>query len=129
MRTKGVCYDVGIVMGMNWRPHFNPVEVRRELEIIQKDLHCSAVRICGRDLRRLVTAAESGLNLGLEVWLSPTLWNCTAEQTAAYMARGGRRNRTSPTTLAGEGCPDRGLGDHPILARNHPWTKFPRTDE
>jgi hypothetical protein len=87
MKTKGVCYDVGVVMGMNWRPHFDPVEVRRELEIIQKDLHCNAVRICGRDVRRLVTAAESGLNLGLEVWLSPTLWNHTAEQTAAYMAR------------------------------------------
>jgi hypothetical protein len=87
MRTKGVCYDVGVVMGMNWRPHFNPVEVRRELEITQKDLHCNAVRICGRDLRRLLTAAEFGLNLGLEVWLSPTLWNCTAEETAAYVAR------------------------------------------
>jgi hypothetical protein len=47
MKRKGVCYDVGIVMGMNWRPVFEPAVVRRELEIIRKDLHCNAVRIVG----------------------------------------------------------------------------------
>lgn len=48
MRLKVVCYDVGIVMGMNWRPNFDPYCVHRELQIIKDDLHCNAVRITGR---------------------------------------------------------------------------------
>ena len=74
MRRKGVCYDVGRELeGRSWRPGFRPGEVRRELEIIAGDLHCTAVRICSADLRRLGWAAEAALEAGLEVWLSPDL--------------------------------------------------------
>jgi hypothetical protein len=73
MRLKGVSYDVGRVLGMNWRPVFDPDVVHRELAIIKTDLHCNAVRICGRGIARLVTAAEDALDQGLEVWLSPEL--------------------------------------------------------
>jgi len=45
MNRKGVLYDVGRVMGVNWRPLFDPNVVHRELEIIKNDLHCNAVRI------------------------------------------------------------------------------------
>lgn len=58
MRCKGVSYDVGRVMGVNWRPVFDPKVVRRELEIIKNDLHCNAIRICGLHVGRLVAAAE-----------------------------------------------------------------------
>ena len=74
MQRKGVSYDVGRVMAGNWRPVFDPQVVRRELEIVRDDLHCNAVRICGRDINRLVMAAGMALQLGLEVWLSPELW-------------------------------------------------------
>ncbi|HTS14060.1 MAG TPA: hypothetical protein VMH24_00210, partial [Candidatus Sulfotelmatobacter sp.] len=70
MNRKGVSYDVGRVMGVNWRPVFDLPVVRRELEIIHDDLHCNAVRICGRDIGRLETATEAALELGLEVWLT-----------------------------------------------------------
>jgi hypothetical protein len=87
MHRKGVNYDVGVVMGFNWRPVFDPPVVRRELEVIRDDLHCNAVRIVGRSLARLRFAVESALDLGLEVWVSPQCWNRTAEPTARYLAR------------------------------------------
>jgi len=87
MHRKGVNYDVGRVMGGNWRPDYDPVLVQRELAIVQGDLHCNAVKICGRDIRRLVLAAECALDLGLEVWLSPELWNKSPDTTLAYLTR------------------------------------------
>ncbi len=87
MRLKGVCYDVGAVMGFNWRPVFDPKIVRRELEIIKNDLHCNAVSIGARDSERLVTAATAALEEGLEVWLSPLLWDKSEDETVAYLAK------------------------------------------
>jgi len=94
MRLKGVCYDVGIVLGVNWRPHFEPKVVRSELEIIRRDLHCNAVRLGGHDLSRLAFAAEVALSQGLEVWLSPQLWNRTASQSVAYLTRAAKMLET-----------------------------------
>lgn len=92
MRRKGVCYDVGRVMlGRNWRPEFDPKVVHRELEIIQNDLHCNAVRLQGLDLDRLTVAAEDALNLGLEVWLSPEMWDRGQEETRAHVVDGASR--------------------------------------
>jgi hypothetical protein len=54
MRIKGVCYDVGAVMGFNWRPDFDAPTVRRELEIIKNDLHCNAVSISALDRKSVV---------------------------------------------------------------------------
>jgi hypothetical protein len=87
VQRRGVSYDVGRVLGLNWRPVFDPSAVRRELEVIQDDLHCNAVRICGRDIGRLVTAAQDALGQGLEVWLSPELWNKGQPRTLAYLAK------------------------------------------
>lgn len=92
MNRKGVCYDVGrVLMGGNWRPKFDPRQVRRELEIIKEDLHCNAVRIQGLDLERLVTASEAALSLGLEVWFSPEMWDRSQGETIEYVARAAQR--------------------------------------
>lgn len=87
MNRRGVSYDVGRVMYGNWRPVFDPTVVHRELEIIKNDLHCNVVRICGRDVDRLMTAAEDALGLGLEVWLSPELWDKSPDETLAYITK------------------------------------------
>ncbi len=88
MNRKGVCYDVGRVMlGNNWRPTFDPNIVHRELEIIKNDLHCNAVRICGLDIERLMTAAQDALTQGLEVWLSPEMWDKSQEETLQYITK------------------------------------------
>lgn len=92
MNRRGVCHDVGREMdGLNWRPVFDLAEVRRELQIIRDDLHCNAVRICGRDLDRLVGATRLALDQGLEVWFSPELWNESRDDTLAYVAEAAGR--------------------------------------
>ena len=87
MNRKGVCYDVGAVMGFNWRPHFDPKIVRREIEIIRTDLHCNAIRISGLSIDRLKTAGEDALGQGLEVWLYPVMWDKSPERTLRYIAK------------------------------------------
>ena len=87
MKRKGVCYDVGRVMGINWRPKFDPKVIHRELEIIKNDLHCNAVRICGFNIDRLMTTSEAALDVGLEVWLSPEMWDKNPEKTLNYVTK------------------------------------------
>jgi hypothetical protein len=91
MKLKGVCYDVGrVIAGENQRPEFDERIVRRELEIISRDLHCNAVRICGRDLERMITATEIALDLGLQAWLSPELWDNQPAEVLAYLGDAAR---------------------------------------
>ncbi len=87
MKLKGVSYDVGRVYYFNWRPVFEPAVVHRALEIIKNDLHCNAVRICGFSIERLMVAAEDALKQGLEVWLSPELWDKSPKQTLDYLTK------------------------------------------
>ena len=91
MNRKGVCYDVGrVIAGENQHPGFDERTVRRELEIIRGDLHCTAVRICGLDVDRVVTAAEMALAAGLEAWLSPEMWDHEPAQVLDYLADAAR---------------------------------------
>jgi hypothetical protein len=87
MKRRGVCYDVGRVMEGNWRPTFDLKIIQRELEIIEYDLHYNAVRICGLDIDRLMKASEVALKQGLEVWLSPEMWNKSQEKTLNYIVK------------------------------------------
>jgi hypothetical protein len=85
VRRKGVLYDVGRVLAGNWRPDYHPDLVRRELAVIAGDLRCTAVKICGRDIDRLVLAGDAAAELGLEAWLCPELWNESPDATMAYI--------------------------------------------
>lgn len=87
MRRKGVLYDVGCVSGVNWRPDYSPELVHRELEIIKADLRCTAVKIRGQNIGRVMAAADDALGQGLEVWLSPELWNRSPDTTIHYLRR------------------------------------------
>jgi hypothetical protein len=87
MRLKGVCYDTGTVYYYNWRPNFDPKIVHRELEIIKADMHCNAVRISGSNINRLMITAEDALKQGLEVWLSPQLWDKSQQRTLDYIVK------------------------------------------
>jgi hypothetical protein len=91
VNRKGVCYDVGrVIAGENQHPDFDERTVRRELEIIRADLHCTAVRICGLDLDRVTAAAEMALAAGLEAWLSPEMWDHEPAQVLDYLAGAAR---------------------------------------
>lgn len=86
MNIKGVNYDVGTVMGVDWRPDYDPQTVEREIEIIKNDLHCNAIGISGKDIDRVMLTSEAALNQGLEAWLNPADWtNVPPEPTLAYI--------------------------------------------
>ncbi len=59
--------------------------MRRELDIIRTGLHANAVRLGGRDPRRLLAAADYAASTGLNVWLGPELWNATPQRTLSYL--------------------------------------------
>lgn len=90
MNRRGVIYDVGRVLGVPWRPQLDQPTVRRELEIIRDDLHCNAVRICGADVGRLTMATEEALEQGLDVWLSPELWDTDSQATLEHLVTAAR---------------------------------------
>ena len=73
MHRRGINYDTGFAPSGDQlsRESFEPAQVRREIEIIARDLHCNAVRISGRDADRIALAAEHALAEGLEVWFAP----------------------------------------------------------
>jgi len=87
MKLKGVCYDVGNYYYFNWHPVFDPKIVHRELEIIKEDLHCNSVRISALSIDRLMHTAEDALRQGLEVWLSPQMWDKSQQDTLKYITK------------------------------------------
>src|SRR5436305_4162616 len=86
MRRKGINYDIGFapIGDRLSRKSFDAAQVRREIEIIARDLHCTAVRISGRDPHRIALAAEYALNEGMQVWFSPFPTDMTAEELVPY---------------------------------------------
>jgi len=86
MKRRGICYDVGReLLGQDWRPDFDPRLVHRELEIIKNDLCCNTVRLCGKDIDRLMLAARDALHQGLEVWISPELYDHNPQETLDHL--------------------------------------------
>lgn len=98
MKTLGVCYDAGVVKDIPWRPNLDAHTARREMEIIRRDLHCTAVRVVARDIDRLQLATEAALEAGLDVWFSPTVWDQGPDETVArtvLAARAAERLRSA----------------------------------
>ena len=87
--NKAINYDVGMRASERWfsRPDFDSAVVIREMEIIKRDLGCTAVRIFGEDIDRLRFAAQSALDVGLSVWLSPDLFNARRSSWLEYLDR------------------------------------------
>ncbi len=91
LRAKGIGYDTGFSFdGVTRRP-FDHEVVRRELQIIRDDLHCTAVRLFGNDLDRLEFAARHAADLGLEVWFSPFTYQLGPEEILNLLADGAER--------------------------------------
>ncbi len=87
MKLKGVTYDAGSVMYLNWRPDFDPKSVSREIEIIKNDLHCDAIRISGLDINRLTIASEIALRQGLIVTQQGSTFVTTITQAGTTMSQ------------------------------------------
>ncbi|HYB85864.1 MAG TPA: hypothetical protein VEC76_03370 [Streptosporangiaceae bacterium] len=87
MRGKGINYDTGFYPGgESSREQFDADVVRREMRVIARELHCTAVRISGGEPARLSTAAELATAEGLEVWFSPFPCELTTGQLEPLFA-------------------------------------------
>jgi len=87
MKTKGINFDTGFLnKGTSTRASFDPEVVRREMQIIRDDLHCTAVRITGGDPDRLEIAARLAADAGLEVWFCPFTNGLTQDELLALLA-------------------------------------------
>lgn len=87
MKTKGINFDTGFLnKGSSTREPFDPDVVRREMQIIRDDLHCTAVRITGGDPDRLEIAARHAADAGLEVWFCPFTNGLTQDELLALLA-------------------------------------------
>lgn len=87
LNVKGVTYDVGTptIGGGLTRDTLAADVVAREMHIIAKELHCTAVRITGQDIHRLKMAAELAARNGLEIWISPSLHDASEQETFHQM--------------------------------------------
>lgn len=80
-------------------------EIRRGVEIIANELHCTAVMLIGREPRRLSEAARHALDTGLEVYLRPDATDLpraemlTHLDTVAAAAQALRRDHPGRVTL------------------------------
>lgn len=91
LRVKGIGYDTGFSFDGATRRPFDHEIVRRELQIIRDDLHCTAVRLFGDDLDRIEFAASHAADLGLEVWFSPFTYQFGPEEMLNLLADGAER--------------------------------------
>ena len=92
MRGRGINYDTGARLSGGWtRDAFDSTAVRRDMQVIADDLHCTAVRISGSDPDRLTIAGEHAADAGLQVWFAPFPCDLTTTQMlplfAEYAAR------------------------------------------
>lgn len=62
LKVRGISYLVG---------EASADDVRRDLEIVERDLHCDTVMVTGGDVERLIEAARVALDVGLAVYLRP----------------------------------------------------------
>jgi len=109
MRGKGINYDTGFSPGgQNSRQYFDAGIVRREMRVIARELHCTAVRISGGDPERLSTAAELAAAEGLEVWFAPFPCELTTAELVPLLAdcadRAERLRRDGANVVLVTGC-------------------------
>ncbi|KAI6984281.1 hypothetical protein KC332_g7990 [Hortaea werneckii] len=86
-RLWGVVYDVGLnYTGTGYSVHpFNLALVKHDMHVIATVLHATAIRIEGKEISRLVLAAQAAHEVGLAVYFNPWKMNATAEETKEYL--------------------------------------------
>lgn len=62
LKVRGISYLIG---------ESSADDVLRDLEIIERDLHCDTVMVTGGDVERLIEAARVALDVGLAVYIRP----------------------------------------------------------
>ena len=87
MLLRGINYDIGTPFRKDElsRPDFDENIIRKEIEIINNELKCNAIRISGYDIQRLSKASEFALEQGMQVWFSPAYPDATKQEAIDYL--------------------------------------------
>ncbi|MFC9690016.1 hypothetical protein ACFTSF_15830 [Kribbella sp. NPDC056951] len=75
LKVRGISYLIGE----------DSAVVRRDLEIIARDLHCTTVMLIGADAHQLIDAARTALEIGLGVYLRPNVPELPEPQLLAHL--------------------------------------------
>jgi hypothetical protein len=84
VKLRGISYAVD-----------HDTDVRRDLQVIRDELHCTAVLLFGAHIGRLRVAAEAARGLGLEVWFQPRLENESRGKVLEHLERAAASGATS----------------------------------
>ncbi|MFN8256048.1 MAG: hypothetical protein U0W24_10195 [Bacteroidales bacterium] len=89
MIYNGITYDVGTEYLPNIfsRTGLNSSIVRSDMDAIKNQLHCTTVRVYGKDVQLLIMASEIALDSGLDVWISPRLIDGNQQDTLEYLKK------------------------------------------
>ncbi|MGY0021813.1 abortive phage infection protein [Streptomyces sp. YJ-C3] len=85
---RGVVYEVGA--GETPATAWSAARARADLRAIRDRLHADSVKITGDGVERLTGTAEQAAELGLRVWLEPTLGDVPAGDILDHLAQTGR---------------------------------------
>lgn len=88
VRYRGVVYEVG--EGESPATAWSPTRTRADMRAIRRDLHADTVKITGDGVERLTRSASEAAELGLHIWLEPTLGDVPAADILAHLAETGR---------------------------------------
>lgn len=88
LRRHGVVYTVG--EGETPATAWNPRRMRADLRAIRDELHADTVDVTGDGVDRLTATAAEAAELGLHIWLQPTLADVPERDILEHLAETGR---------------------------------------
>ncbi|MFI0999651.1 abortive phage infection protein [Streptomyces galbus] len=88
LRHRGVVYTVGA--GGTPATGFSATRMRADLRVIRDALHADTVDVTGDGVPRLTATAAEAAELGLHVWLQPTLGDLPQRDILDHLAETGR---------------------------------------
>ncbi|MEV8102366.1 abortive phage infection protein [Streptomyces sp. NPDC088135] len=85
---QGICYTIGAgeTPGTAW----SATRMREDLRAIRNDLHATSIEVTGDGVDRLNATASEAAELGLHIWLQPTLGDRPAAEILDHLAETGR---------------------------------------
>ncbi|MEU2128382.1 abortive phage infection protein [Streptomyces sp. NPDC018352] len=85
---RGICYTVGAgeTPGTAW----STARMREDLRAIRNHLHTTSIEVTGDGVDRLNATASEAAELGLHIWLQPTLGDRPASEILDHLAETGR---------------------------------------
>ncbi|MFJ8850701.1 abortive phage infection protein [Streptomyces sp. NPDC102437] len=88
LKHRGICYTVGAgeTPGTAW----STARMRKDLRAIRNDLHATSIEVTGDGVDRLNATASEAAELGLHIWLQPTLGDRAASEILDHLAETGR---------------------------------------